>query len=246
MDDKEIRFIDRQQNEFFRIKDGEQITITKKDGKTKNCMCCYVDDKHARIAGNVYNIALFIERMKENGSKIRPKDAPSYTLEKIDQSEFEFTFINPKEEKNRGCICYQYGWFGNSTDPLARIMEGNEQCENNGKYKTADFTREMINIINYFENQSDTPILRSRLDMIKVADDINAEIYGLDRFTTGYRITTKENTYYLRCCARRKECNLYMFCYNTKLLNKYQHTRLIENSIGKNAKKIKRRLNDNG
>lgn len=44
MTQKEIRFIDSNYNELFRIKDGEEITIKFKDGYACDRKCIYIDD----------------------------------------------------------------------------------------------------------------------------------------------------------------------------------------------------------
>ena len=106
-DKKEIRFIDSHYNELFRIKDGESITVKFSDGSMSDRKCTYIDDYHTKIGYDVFHICEFAELMERGGSTYRPKDTPGYTLEKIEQSEFEYTFAPSKnEELNRGCVCY--------------------------------------------------------------------------------------------------------------------------------------------
>lgn len=83
MDNKEMRFIDSDYNELFRMKDGESITIIFKDGSMSDRKCTYIDDYHTKIGYNVFHICEFAELMERGGSTYRPKDAPSYTLEHI-------------------------------------------------------------------------------------------------------------------------------------------------------------------
>ena len=116
MDNKEIRFIDSRYNELFRIKDGESITVTLADGAKTDRKCTYLDDYHTQIGFNKFHICEFAEIMERGGSTYRPKDVPSYTLEKIDQSEFEYMYKLSDESQNRGCICYIRGYFDNSID----------------------------------------------------------------------------------------------------------------------------------
>ena len=90
--DNEIRFIDSHYNELFRIKDGESITVKFSDGSMSDRKCTYIDDYHTKIGYNVFHICEFAELMERGKTTYRPKDIPGYTLEKIEQSEFEYTF----------------------------------------------------------------------------------------------------------------------------------------------------------
>ena len=115
MTQKEIRFIDSNYNELFRIKDGEEITIKFKDGYACDRKCIYIDDYHTQIGSNVFHICEFAELMEKGKSIYRPKNMPGYILEKITQDEFEYTFAPKNEDKNnRGCVCYIRGYFDNS------------------------------------------------------------------------------------------------------------------------------------
>ena len=134
-DKKEIRFIDSHYNELFRIKDGESITVKFSDGSMSDRKCTYIDDYHTKIGYNVFHICEFAELMERGGSTYRPKDTPGYTLEKIEQSEFEYTFAPSKnEELNRGCICYVRCYFDNSVDERLQTDSLLENKENYEKY----------------------------------------------------------------------------------------------------------------
>ena len=74
MEKKQIRFIDSNYNELFRVKDGESITVTFKDGSISDRECKYIDDYHTKIGYNVYHICEFAELMEKAGGKYRPKD----------------------------------------------------------------------------------------------------------------------------------------------------------------------------
>ena len=68
-----IRFITPEYRELFRIADGEQIQITRPDGKKTLRTCRYIDETHAEIgSNNLYHICQFAEMMEENGSKVIP------------------------------------------------------------------------------------------------------------------------------------------------------------------------------
>lgn len=222
MENKEIRFIDSQYNELFRIKDGESITITRSDGEKSEKKCRFLDEYHTSIDGLTFHICQFAEIMEMNGSTYRPKDTPSYTLEKVDQEEFEFMFAPEDETKNRGCICYIRGYFDNSIYGRFQSTAMIENRENYNKYKTADFSRECDNIINYFRFQADTPILKSRMAMHNAGYDMKAERYGGDAEICGHRVTTEKNVYYFKCDPRQGQYNLYCYCYDRQALETFR------------------------
>lgn len=233
MENKEIRFIDSQYNELFRIKDGESITITRSDGEKSEKKCRFLDEYHTSIDGLTFQICQFAEIMERNGNTYRPKDTPSYTLEKVEQEEFEFMFAPEDETKNRGCICYIRGYFDNSIYERFQSTAMIENRENYNKYKTADFSRECDNIINYFRFQSDTPILKSRMAMHNAGYDMNAEQYGGDAEICGYRVTTEKNVYYFKCDSRQRQYNLYCYCYDRQALETFKNLRFVEQNYNK-------------
>ena len=72
MEKKQIRFIDSQYNELFKINDGDSIRIKFSDGETVIRKCRYIDDYHTEIGSNVYHICEFAERMEQNGNVYEP------------------------------------------------------------------------------------------------------------------------------------------------------------------------------
>ena len=228
MEQKEIRFIDSKYNELFRIKDGESITVTLADGAKTDRKCTYIDDYHTQIGHNVFHICEFAELMERGGSTYRPKDTPSYTLEQIEQSEFEYMFQPEDETKNRGCICYIRGYFDNSVDERFQSSAMIENKENYNKFRTDDFKREIDNVINYFRFQSETPILQSRRKMQSAAYDIKPEKFARDNEICGYRVTTDNNVYYFKCDARQGQYNLYLYAYDKQMLTKYRDLQFID------------------
>lgn len=228
MDTKEIRFIDSKYNELFRIKDGESITVTLSDGATTDRKCTYIDDYHTQIGHNVFHICEFAELMERGGSTYRPKDIPSYTLERIEQSEFEYMFRPDDETKNRGCICYIRGYFDNSIDERFQSIAMVENKDNYKNLHTDDFKREIDNIINYFRFQSDTPILESRRKMQNTVYDMQPEKFVGDNEICGYRVTTDKNVYYFKCDARQGQYNLYLYAYDKEMLTKYKDLQFVE------------------
>lgn len=74
---KGIRFIDPNYKELFRIPDGDKIRITAPDGKSRDCVCRYIDDCHVEVnCGfdnlNLYHICQFAELMERNQNTVIP------------------------------------------------------------------------------------------------------------------------------------------------------------------------------
>lgn len=227
MEQKEIRFIDSDYHELFRIKDGEYITVTTPNGVTER-KCKYIDEYHTQIGYNTFHICEFAEIMERGGNTYRPKDAPSYTLEHISQEEFAFMFAPQNENENRGCICYIRGYFDNSLNEQFQSVAMIENKENYKTFHTDDFRRECDNIINYFRFQADTPILKSRICMHNAGYDTKAERFAGDKEVCGYRVTTENNVYYFKCDSRQGQYNLYCYCYNKLVLCKYRDLQFVK------------------
>jgi len=71
-----IRFIDSSYNELFKIKDGEQITVTSSWGDKHDYTCRYIDDYHTEVGNNLYHICEFAERMEQGGCTYAPMEPP--------------------------------------------------------------------------------------------------------------------------------------------------------------------------
>ena len=229
METKDIRFIDSKYSELFRIKDGESITVTFSDGSMSDRQCTYIDDYHTKIGYNVFHICEFAELMERGGSVYRPKDIPMYELEKIEQSEFEYTFAQPTGDTlNRGCICYIRGYFDNSVYERFQTEAMVENTENYKAYKTPDFSLECDNVVNYLRFQADTPILKSRVAMHNAAYDLKAERLESDNDICGYKVTTDKNVFYIRCDPRKNTYNSYIYCYDKQALQTYKDLKFVE------------------
>jgi len=68
---KDIRFIDSDYNDLFRIKDGDSIKITRYDGEEFIKPCRFIDECHTRVDNDDYHICEFAERMEKNGNRYR-------------------------------------------------------------------------------------------------------------------------------------------------------------------------------
>lgn len=88
MENKEIRFIDSQYNELFRIKDGESIEITLDTGEKVTRECKYIDDYHTQIGNNCYHICEFAELMERNGNTYCPNSLDGEEIQKYKDLQF--------------------------------------------------------------------------------------------------------------------------------------------------------------
>ncbi len=73
---KEIRFIDSNYRELFRIPDGESIVITYPDGKQLEKECTFLDEYHTKVGINHFHICQFAERMEAIGATYEPAREP--------------------------------------------------------------------------------------------------------------------------------------------------------------------------
>ena len=75
-DGKEIRFVNIEGREIFRIPDGGYIVMTRPEGEEYIYECKYRDDYHTFINGNVYHIDEYAARMYAIGARLRPDPEP--------------------------------------------------------------------------------------------------------------------------------------------------------------------------
>jgi hypothetical protein len=79
-DTREIRFIDTDYNELFRIHDGGRIVVTRPMGEMYPGVqeqwvgaCRYLDETHVNINGNCFHICQFAEIQARIGSTVEPE-----------------------------------------------------------------------------------------------------------------------------------------------------------------------------
>ena len=73
---KDIRFINSDYKELFKIPDGGYITITLDNGEQLIRKCKYHGECHVDVGNSVYHICEFAERMEKNGNKYEPCPEP--------------------------------------------------------------------------------------------------------------------------------------------------------------------------
>ena len=70
--EKGIRFITPHYVEKFRIRDGDQVRLTFRDGTSADRVCRYIDDYHVEVGSNLYHICEFAERMQQSEATVIP------------------------------------------------------------------------------------------------------------------------------------------------------------------------------
>ena len=222
MNEKDIRFIDSNYNELFRIKDGESITVTFPDGHTENRACRYIDDYHTYIGGNCFHICEWAERMEESKKTYAPAGKELFTLKNTTKDEFEFMFAPKDKETSRGCIGYLRADFGSGDSFYSTWFDETKEL------KTTEFKSEFDDVVNYFRETSRTPLLKSRDDMRSVCSCLKPLSFDGNKYTRAFKVTTEKHTYYFKCFPEQGDYNLYAYCYNTAELTKYRDLQFIE------------------
>ena len=71
--ENDVRFIDPQYNELFRVPDGSVVQMTYPDGHQRSEKVEYLDDYHMRIGSAVQHICEFAERMARSHATVEPE-----------------------------------------------------------------------------------------------------------------------------------------------------------------------------
>ncbi|MFR3305820.1 MAG: YodL domain-containing protein [Faecalibacterium prausnitzii] len=71
--ENDVRFIDPQYNELFRVPDGGVVQMTYPDGHQRSEVVEYIDDYHMKIGSSVQHICEFAERMARSHAIVEPE-----------------------------------------------------------------------------------------------------------------------------------------------------------------------------
>ena len=71
--ENDVRFIDPQYNELFRVPDGSVVQMTYPDGHQRSEKVEYLDDYHMKIGSSVQHICEFAERMARSHAIVEPE-----------------------------------------------------------------------------------------------------------------------------------------------------------------------------
>ncbi|MBO4898617.1 MAG: hypothetical protein J5590_10005 [Clostridia bacterium] len=88
MEQKEIRFIDSNYNDLFKIPDGGYVSVKYPNGNTDKLQCRFIDDYHAEIGGDVYHICQWAEMMEKIGITYSPAEIDENTAIKAENIKF--------------------------------------------------------------------------------------------------------------------------------------------------------------
>lgn len=66
-DQKQISFVDTDNQELFWIEDGDCIELFSENGDRQTCLCHYLDRRHASIDGKKWELLTFARWMKKRG-----------------------------------------------------------------------------------------------------------------------------------------------------------------------------------
>ena len=70
--EKGIRFITPHYVEKFRIRDGDQVRLTFRDGTSADRVCRYIDDYHLEVGDLCFHICEFAERLEQTECTVIP------------------------------------------------------------------------------------------------------------------------------------------------------------------------------
>ena len=218
MQNKEIRFIDSHYNELFRIPDGGKIEIQYDTGEKNIRECKYIDEYHTKIGSNVFHICEFAEIMERNGSTYKAVETPLFSLEHIEPEDKEHLYKKTNSVP-RGCIGYVRGDYGSNGKEFHSTWFPDEE-----KLYTDDFRNDLNDVINYFRESSEMPLLKSRADMYNVCTSLNApkhENHGLTIYAL--KLETEKHTYYFCCNPSQHDYNFRVMCYDAHEHLKYKN-----------------------
>ena len=71
-----IRFIDSSYKPLFYLPDGENIVITRPDGKQLTRRCEFLDSYHLRVGREIFHIYEFAVKMEKAGNTCAPEKLP--------------------------------------------------------------------------------------------------------------------------------------------------------------------------
>lgn len=216
--DTDIRFVDDSYNEVFRIPNGGKIRITVPDGEEIIMKCEYLGDEHARLIrdgdtnGFAYHLHEFAVLNRNLGNIFEPILSQEYQFGmpvSVDKSEYDIVFSDSKE---KGCIGCFRGYFGKSGREFYTHWSNR-----NPAIGAQNFNEEMDALITHF--RKDVPLMKNRDSMLEVCTGAYRRLP--DRPFYVLKAVTKSHTYYIQCYTKPEPSDLYMYCYNSKILERY-------------------------
>ena len=75
-DGKDIRFINSNYDDLFKIPDGGYISVTLENGESSIYKCTFIDEYHTTIGNRTFHIHEFATKMERIGCKYEPCPTP--------------------------------------------------------------------------------------------------------------------------------------------------------------------------
>lgn len=165
----------------------------------------------SRISRNVADYFAFRKDMRDKGVSVIVVNQ-NFTKQLVSREEMKLAFdgFNDKQE---GCIGYFRGYFGNGEEFYSSFFDCHSEL------KTPDFKGESDDLIDYFRERGDNPLLRSQMDMYKNMFSDRQYVKKDNGFETYcFKVITDEHTYYFACNPREGDYNFRVMCYTKTLL----------------------------
>lgn len=160
----------------------------------------------SRISSNIADYFAFRKDMRDKGVRVIVVNQ-NFSKQLVSREEMKLAF-DGFNEKQEGCIGYFRGDFGNGEQFYSSFNDCHSEL------KTPDFRGEFDDLIDYFRERGENPLLRSRDDMSK---HIYAEKQYLINFgeiaNFCFKVVTEQHTYYFACNPREGDYNFRIVCY---------------------------------
>ena len=166
----------------------------------------------SRISRNIADYFAFRKDMRDKGISVIVVNQ-NFSKQLVSREEMKLAF-DGFNEKQEGCIGYFRGDFGNGEQFYSLFFDCHKEL------KTPDFKGEFDDLIDYFRERGENPLLNSR-------DDMSKHKYSEKQFLIKYgefadfcfKVVTEQHTYYFGCSPRSGDYNFRIVCYNTELIN---------------------------
>ena len=201
---KQIRFIDSEYRELFKIPDGANIKIIYPDGDgrgTITASCKFLDEMHVRVNGNDYHICEFAERMERVGARYEP-EIQLRGVEVVPFAPGEEKYCTYNREEGNTCVGHLAGDFGNQGD---RFHSGwyNHKTKNEADWSdvTPEFQADLHSAV-YALRQG---LLKDHDSMVAFCQEHpEAKLPGRnDLEHYGFKLDTESRQYFILCCAEQ-------------------------------------------
>ena len=160
----------------------------------------------SRISRNPVDYFGFRKEMRNEGVSVIVVNQ-NFSKQLVSREEMKLAF-DGFNERQEGCIGYFRGDFGNGEQFYSSFLDCHKGL------KTPDFKGEFDDLIDYFRERGENPLLGSR-------DDMSKHIYSENQYLINYgeyadfcfKVVTEQHTYYFACSPREGDYNFRITCY---------------------------------